>query len=63
MKPAASLAVILLGLVALLHALRLALQLEIVVGGALVPMWVSVFGVLVPGALAIWLWREQQSAA
>jgi membrane protein CcdC involved in cytochrome C biogenesis len=62
MKPAASLAVILLGLVAVLHAIRLTLQLEILVGGVLVPMWVSVFGVLVPGALAIWLWREQQSA-
>ncbi len=62
MKPAALVAVIFLGLVALVHVVRLALQVEVVVGGALIPLWVSLFAVLGPGALAIWLWREQQGS-
>ncbi len=61
MKPAALVTVVFLSLVALLHIIRLLLQVEVVVGGASVPMWVSVLAVLGPCALALWLWREQRA--
>lgn len=61
MKPAPFLAMILLGLVSLAHLLRLLFRVEIVAGGVPVPMWVSVFGFLVPGALAAALWRGRRS--
>ncbi|MBI4474130.1 MAG: hypothetical protein HY646_15780 [Acidobacteria bacterium] len=60
MKPAAMLAILFMSIVAFLHLMRLALQLQFSVGGTEIPMWVSVFAVLVPGALAFWLWREQR---
>lgn len=58
MRPAASGVTLLLSVVAVLHLLRLVLQVEVTAGSAVVPMWVSVFGVLGPGLLALWLWRE-----
>lgn len=61
MKPAALVTVLFLGLVALVHLLRLIMSVEISVDGTLIPQWVSLFGVLVPGGLAIWLRREQQA--
>ena len=60
MKPAALLATVFLSLVALLHVLRLVLQWEFIVGGTEIPMWASVLTVVGPGALAVWLWREQR---
>ncbi len=39
-------------------------ELEVVrlgAGRAEIPMWASVLGVVVPGALALWLWREERS--
>jgi hypothetical protein len=59
MKPAAVLAALFLAMVSLAHLLRLILRAEIVVDGTVVPLWLSVIAVLGPGALAIWLWREQ----
>lgn len=61
MKPAASLAAILLGLMALLHLIRLVARTDIVVGGVAVPVWASLIGVLLPGGLALALWREGRS--
>ncbi len=61
MKPATMIAVVLLGLVALGHALRLVYGLEAVVGDWMVPMWVSYIGVLLPGGLAYFVYREHQS--
>ena len=60
MKPASLIAVILFSLVAIAHLLRLALQIEVTAAGAVVPMWVSVLGVLVPAGIAVMLWREQR---
>jgi hypothetical protein len=62
MKPASLVAVIVLSVVAVAHLLRLVFQIEILVGGESIPMWVSVVGLLVPGALAVALWREAQSS-
>ena len=60
MKPAALVAAVFLDLIACLHLARLILQTPITVDGSPVPMWISVFGVLGPGALAIWLFLEQR---
>ena len=60
MKPATCLAALLLTLVALGHLLRLVFRTEVVVSGTVVPMWVSVPGILVALALAIGLWRERR---
>lgn len=57
-RPMTRLASGIFGLVALAHVLRLAFQVEVVVGGWRVPMAISVFGALVPAALAFFLWRE-----
>jgi len=58
MKPVVSLTVLLLVAVAVAHALRIALGLDLIVGRTSVPMWPSVIGILVPGGLAFLLWRE-----
>jgi hypothetical protein len=60
LKPAAFLATLFLSLVALLHLLRLVFQVPVTVGSTEIPMWASVFAVVGPGALAVWLWREQK---
>jgi len=61
MKPASLMAALVFALVAAAHLLRLISQVEVMVGGATIPMWVSVVGLIVPGALAVALWREAQS--
>ncbi len=60
MKPAALAAVIVFTAFAIIHLLRLVLEVEITIGGALVPMWASVVAVVVPLAIAVLLWREQR---
>ena len=60
MKPASLITALFLCLVALAHLLRLASGVEITVGGTTMPVWFSGFGFLGPGALALWLWREQR---
>jgi hypothetical protein len=62
MKPASLMAVLIFSLVAMAHLLRLISQVEVLVGGAAIPMWVSVVGLIVSGALAVALWREAQSS-
>ncbi|NQV21731.1 MAG: hypothetical protein HQ511_09980 [Rhodospirillales bacterium] len=37
------------------HAVRLMTGLEIVIGGVVVPLWVSFPGVLIAAALAVWM--------
>jgi hypothetical protein len=60
MKSAASIAALFLALVAVMHLLRVVFHVPVMVGIVEIPMWASVFGVIGPGALAMWLWREQQ---
>jgi protein-S-isoprenylcysteine O-methyltransferase Ste14 len=59
-RPATVLAALMLSLVALAHLFRLIFRVEIIAGGYEIPEWISVFGVLVPGALAAALWRENR---
>ena len=60
MKPAALVAVIFLALVALGHLVRVALRLQVTVGGTDIPMWMSVVACIFAGGLAIMLWRESR---
>jgi len=59
MKPASLCATLFLLLVALAHLVRLTLNIPVLVGNHIVPNWASVFAVIGPAALAVWLWREQ----
>ena len=60
MKPFATLATILLGIVALAHLYRLIKPFEVVIAGHVVGQWVSVVGVIVAGGVSIMLWRESR---
>ncbi len=60
MKPAARVAVLFLSVVVVLHVLRLIFQVPVTAGTVAIPMWASVFAVIVPAALAVWLWKEQR---
>ena len=61
MKPAALATICFLLLIAAAHVARIALGVEVVAGGEVIPMWTSVFAVVVLAALATWLWREQKA--
>jgi hypothetical protein len=49
MKPASLLAVLVFALVSIAHLARLIFQMEVVVSGVVIPMWVSVVGLFVTG--------------
>jgi hypothetical protein len=58
MKPVSLIVSVLLALIAVMHLLRMIFDVQIVAGDWVVPMWISVGGCLVTGALAVLLWRE-----
>lgn len=60
MKPASLIAIVFLSLIAVLHLFRLLFQVQIIVDGTVVPVWASLFAFLLPGLLALLLWREQK---
>ena len=60
-KPFTLIAALIFAIVALLHVYRLFTQFQVVLGSHAIPMWVSYVGVLVPGLLAIMLYRESRS--
>ncbi len=60
MKPAALIATLFLALIALAHLLRIVFQVEVTAGPLVIPMWASGLAAVGPGALAVWLWREQR---
>ncbi|WP_257306681.1 hypothetical protein [Geothrix campi] len=62
MKPASLLSTAFLGIVSLSHLLRVILGLEVQVGRALVPSWMSLVAFLFCGILAVLLYREQRRA-
>ncbi len=63
MRIGSRLAMILLTVVALAQLTRLILRVEIVAGGRTIPLWVSVIGCLLPGAIALQLWRERHNGS
>jgi hypothetical protein len=58
MKPVARISTLFLTLVAIAQFLRLVLQIEVVAGGVLIPLWASALACVFTGGLAILLWRE-----
>jgi hypothetical protein len=58
MKIGTLLAITLLTLVAFAHLLRLIDGTEVLVRGMIVPQWVSIGGLVVPGLIAWLLWKE-----
>lgn len=62
MKPAALVTTLVLCFISLGHLLRFIMGIEIIAAGTVIPMWVSVPGILVPLALAAALWRESRAA-
>ncbi len=53
-----TIAIVIFSLVAVLHVLRLMFRWEVVINGLVIPMWVSVVGIIVAGGLAVLVWRE-----
>jgi hypothetical protein len=60
MRPVAKIVAICLAVVAVAHLLRVIFRVEVIAGGITIPVWMSVFGCVVPAALAVALWRESQ---
>ena len=60
MKPFTTIAIVIFSLVAVLHVLRLIFRWQAVIDGLVIPMWVSVVGLIIAGGLAIMLWRESR---
>jgi len=60
-RPAATAAALFLGLIAVAHLLRVLFRVPISAGGRQIPAWTSVLGIVLPGLLAVWLWRERRS--
>lgn len=58
MKPFSTIAAVVFAIVALAHLLRLVYGWEITIAGWVVPMWVSVLGLIVTGGLSALVWRE-----
>jgi hypothetical protein len=62
MKPFTTAATIILAILAIAHLYRLVSGLEVVVGGKVIPLWVSAFGALLAAVLALMVWRESRHA-
>jgi hypothetical protein len=60
MKPFTSIAIAVFALIALTHILRLVLRWEVTVNAAIIPMWVSVLGLVIAVGLALMLWLENR---
>ncbi len=62
MKPIATVTTLVLGAVAVAHALRVVFGLAFIVGSTPIPMWASVVATPIAGGLAFLLWRESRQA-
>jgi hypothetical protein len=60
MKPFTNLAVIIFALIALVHLFRLIWGFDVIVGGTMLPQWVSLPGAIIAVVLALMLWRESR---
>jgi protein-S-isoprenylcysteine O-methyltransferase Ste14 len=60
-KPFTMIAAIIFAIVALVHLYRLFTHFQVVFGSHSIPMWLSYVGVVVPGLLAILLYRESRA--
>ena len=60
-RPFTRIAASIFALIALIHVYRLLTDFQIILGSHAIPMWVSYIGLLVPGLLAVMLFREARS--
>jgi ABC-type Fe3+ transport system permease subunit len=60
MKPFTTIAIAVFALIAVMHILRLVLSWEITVNTVIIPMWVSVLGLIIAAGLAWLLWLENK---
>ena len=60
MKPATVAAAILLTVVAILQLLRAVLDVRVMVGNTVIPVWASLVAFVVAGGVAVMLWRESR---
>jgi len=60
MKPFVTIAVAIFTFVSAAHLCRLFMGWDVVIAGHIVPMWVSIPGAIVPGAMAYLLWHESR---
>ena len=60
MKPFTTVTIVLLAVIALMHVVRLALHWSLLIGGMVVPAWVSAIAALVTAILGIMLWLESR---
>jgi hypothetical protein len=58
MKPLTAMAIAVFALIAIMHVLRLVLGWEVTVNGIIIPMWVSLPGLVIAAGLAWMLWHE-----
>ena len=57
-RPFTMIAALIFLVMALIHAYRLMTHFQVVFGSHVIPMWVSWLGIIVPGILALMLFRE-----
>jgi len=50
-------ALIIFSIVAFMHLLRLIFKVQVIIGGKIIPYWVSLLGVIIPLSMAIWIFR------
>ena len=60
-RPASFISALFLIAIAIGHLLRIIFGVSIVAAGNDIPMWPSVFAMIVTAALAIWLLKEQRT--
>lgn len=60
MKPFTAIAIVLLGLLALMQLARALLGWVVVVNDVSVPLWASALAAVIAGGLALMLWKESR---
>jgi len=60
-KPFTLIAALIFALMALLHLYRLFTNFQVILGSHTIPMWVSYVGLIIPGLLAVMLYRESKT--
>jgi hypothetical protein len=60
-KPFTLIAALIFAIIALLHLYRLFTNFQVILGSHTIPMWVSYVGLIIPGLLAVMLYRESKS--
>jgi len=60
MKPFTVIALVIFGLIAVAHLLRIFFCAEVIVNGISIPLWVSAVASVIFGVLSYMLWRENR---